>query len=153
VLCAPVSIGARSAGGRVGTDGVDEDALVADGAGVGAGEVEREEGGEPTEGQGWVIVVRGTEGEGVVGTAVGAGRAGAGVKHGGSLCVSAQESPGAASGGTGKARIVDEEGCWENYSRRGWVPSGCDKRAIEVRAMRRREGRRRVTRLATLAAR
>ena len=32
------------------------------------------------------------------------------------------------------------------------MPSGCDKRAMEVRAMRRREGRRRATRLATLAA-
>jgi len=56
---APVSIGARgqagrarSEGGRVGTDGVDEDALVAGGAGVNEGEVAGEEGGEPTEGQG-----------------------------------------------------------------------------------------------------
>jgi len=92
VVCAPVSIGARgqagrtrSAGGRVGTDGVDEDAMVADGAGVGAGEVKGEEGGEPTEEQGWVIVVDGAEGEGVVGAAVGAGRARAGATHSGSL--------------------------------------------------------------------
>jgi len=43
---------ARSAEGSVGTDGVDEDAMVAGGAGVGVGQVEREEGGEPAEGQG-----------------------------------------------------------------------------------------------------
>ena len=94
VVCAPVSIGARgqpwrtrarSAGGRVGPDGVDEDAMVADGAGVGAGEVKGEEGGEPAEGQGWVIVADGAQGEGVVGTAVGAGGARAGVTHGGRL--------------------------------------------------------------------
>ncbi len=72
--------------GSVGTDGVDQDAMVAGGAGVGAGEVEREEGGEPAEGQGWVIVVRGAEGEGVIGAAVGARGAGAGAKHGGRLC-------------------------------------------------------------------
>jgi len=96
VLSAPVSIGARgqagrtrarSESGRVGTDGVDEDAMVADGAGVGAGEVEREEGGEPAEGQGRVIVVDGAEGEGVVGTAVGAWGARARATRGGSLCV------------------------------------------------------------------
>ncbi len=76
---------ARSAEGSVGTDGVDQDAMVAGGAGVGVGQVEREEGGEPAEGQGRVIVADGAQGEGVVGAAVGAGGARAGVTHGGSL--------------------------------------------------------------------
>jgi len=126
VLYAPVSIGARgqagrtrgrSEGGRVGTDGVDEDEMVAGGAGVGAGEVEREEGGEPAEGQGWVRVVRGAEGEGVVGAAVGAGGARVWVKHGGSLCASTQASAGAACGATGTTGIVNDGGCWGDYSR------------------------------------
>jgi len=69
----------------VGTDGVDQDAMVAGGAGVGVGQVERAEGGEPAEGQGRVIVADGAQGEGVVGAAVGAGGARAGVKHGDSL--------------------------------------------------------------------
>jgi len=91
--------------------------MVADGAGVGAGEVKGEEGGEPAEGQGWAIVVRGAQGKGVVGAAIGAGGVRAGVKHGGSLCASARESSGATRGGTGKTRIVDEGGCWGDYSR------------------------------------
>jgi len=76
----------------VGTDGVDEEAMVAGGAGVGVGQVEREEGGEPAEGQGRVIVADGAQGEGVVGAAIGAGGARAGVKHGGSLCAKARAS-------------------------------------------------------------
>jgi len=64
-----------------------------------------------------VIVVRGAQGKGVVGAAIGAGGVRARVKHGGSLCASAQTSPGAASGGIGKARIVDDGGCWGDYSR------------------------------------
>jgi len=69
----------------VGTDGVDQDAMVAGGAGVGVGQVKGEEGGEPAEGQGRVIVVDDAHGEGVVGAAVGAGGARAGVTHGGHL--------------------------------------------------------------------
>jgi len=53
---------------------------------------------------------------------------------------SAQAPPGTASGGTGTTRIVNEGGCWGDYNRCGRVSSGCDKRAIEVRVMRRREG-------------
>ncbi len=70
----------------MGTAGVDQDALVAGGAGVGAGQVQGEEGGEPAEGAGRAMAVGGVEGEGVVGAAVGAGGARAGMKHGGSLC-------------------------------------------------------------------
>ena len=103
---------AERADGRVGTDGVDQDAMVAGGAGVGTGEVKREAGGEPAEGQGRVIVVDGAEGAGVVGAAVGAGGARAGAQHGGSLCASAHESCGAASGSIGTTRDVDEGGCW-----------------------------------------
>jgi len=122
--------------------------MVAGGAGVNAGEVDGKGGGEPAEGAGWVMAVGNTQGEGVVGAAVGARGAGTGAKHGGRLCVSAHASHGAARGDTGKARIVDEGGCWGDYSRCGGVPSGCDKRAIEVRVMRRREGRLVTTRAA-----
>ncbi len=91
--------------------------MVAGGAGVGVGQVKGAEGGEPTEGQGRVIVVDGAEGEGVVGAAIGAGRARAGAKHSGRLCASAQASPSAASGGTGTTGIVNEGGCWGDYRR------------------------------------
>ncbi len=78
--------------GRVGPDGVDQDALMAGDAGVGVGKVKGKKGGEPAEGAGRVIMVGGAEDEGVVGAAVGAGRARAGAKHGGSLCAKARAS-------------------------------------------------------------
>jgi len=95
-----------------------------------------------------VIVVRGAQGKGVVGAAIGAGGARARVKHGGSLCASAQASSVVASGGMGTTRDVDEGGCWGDYSRWGRAPSGCDGRDREARGMRRREGRLVTTRAA-----
>ncbi len=59
--------------GRVGPDGVDQDAMMAGDAGVGVGKVKGKKGGEPAEGAGRVIMVGGAEDEGVVGAAVGAG--------------------------------------------------------------------------------
>jgi len=67
-------------------DGVEQDALVAGGADVDEGEVGGEDTGEPAEGTGRVMAIGGVEGEGVVGAAVGAGGARAGMKHGSRLC-------------------------------------------------------------------
>ncbi len=68
-------------------------------AGVSVGKVKGKKGGEPAEGAGRVIMVGGAEDEGVVGAAVGAGRARAGAKHGGSLC----EGPGVPAVGRAAA--------------------------------------------------
>ena len=66
-----------------GTGGVDEDAMVAGGAGVDEGEVGGEEEGEPAERSGGVVAVDGGENEGGVGGAVRAG--GARARPGGGL--------------------------------------------------------------------
>jgi len=122
-------------------------------AGVGVGKVKGKKGGEPAEGAGRVIMIGSAEDEGVVGAAVGAGRARAGAKHGGSLCVKARASlrwgERRHRGDTGHRH----GGCWGDYSRCGRMSSGCDERTLWMRAMRRGEGQRLVTPLAVLAAR
>jgi len=116
-----------------GADNIDKDETVAGGAGVGAREMGGEEEGEPAEGEGRAMAVRGAQGEGVVGAAVGAGGPEEGAQHGSSLWTGAR----ASDGGAGDRRDGEGVGCWEDYSRRRGASSGCDACGGRVTAVRR----------------
>jgi len=105
--------GEREEGKGAGADGGEEDAALAEGARIDAGEVGGKEGGKPTEGAGRVMAVGGAEDEGVVGAAIGARRPEQGTQHGSSLWTEARASNGGAGAGGGAETTGDREsvGC------------------------------------------